>query len=130
MNEIWKDIPWYDNYKVSNLWRFINNKTKIVKNPSLKSNWYVCIRLCNKWVAKSFNAHRIVAKAFLLNPDNKWYINHKNNDRSDNRVENLEWVTSSENQIKSYIKWRYKRWEKKQVYSTSEVKVAMKDIFL
>lgn len=118
MIEQWNNIPEYYNYQVSNLWRFINKKTKIIKNPSLKANWYVCIRLCDKWISKSFNAHRIVAISFLHNPNNKPYVNHKNNDRSDNRVENLEWVTGSENQIKSYIKWRFKRWEKKRIITS------------
>lgn len=100
--EIWKDIKGYEGlYQVSNMGRIKslgNDKTRKEKILSLKPNnkGYIRVYLCKNGKRKHFSVHRLVAEAFLPNPDNLPVVNHKIDDfehRSDNRVENLEWCT-------------------------------------
>lgn len=63
-----------------------------------KTNKFITLQLSNGYyLFKSKSVHRMVAKAFIPNPENKPYVNHINCDRTDNRVGNLEWVTQKEN---------------------------------
>ena len=98
-NEIWKDVC--DGYKVSNYGRVLSlAKTTIrgrkydkILSASKKDNGYytVSINGNNEYV------HRLVAKAFIDNPNNLNEINHKDEDKSNNRADNLEWCTKSYN---------------------------------
>lgn len=98
--EIWKEVENYTNYEVSNLGRIRNNK---FKNPrllygSFDKDGYIKVEL--KMVGKPhghFRLHRLIAACFIDNPDNKPEVNHKNGIKDDNRLDNLEWVTASEN---------------------------------
>lgn len=102
--EIWKDIKGYEGlYQVSNLGRVrslgngnsSNSKFKIRKLD--KSSKYYRIILSNNKKRDKYLVHRLVAEAFIPNPENKPEIDHKNTDVTDNRVENLRWVTRVEN---------------------------------
>lgn len=112
MEEIWKDIPNYDGlYQVSSLGRFKritrcivekSGKRKVIKGRIIKTheytNGYIRVALCINGIEKQYIAHRIVAITFL--PQNSYEnieVNHKNEIKSDNRVENLEWVTHKYN---------------------------------
>lgn len=102
MDEIWKTIEEYPDYMISSMGRVkaINwhrgNKEKEIK-PYTTYKGYLRLRLCKNGKAKQFQIHRLVAQAFIPNPENKPYIDHINTDRTDNRVENLRWVTNKEN---------------------------------
>ena len=98
------DIPDYDGvYQVSNLGRIRNaHRNNRVLSQST-STGYAHVSLNKNGVQKSFLVHRLVAKAFIPNIDNKPEVNHLDGNKLNNHSTNLEWVTAQENQIHSVI---------------------------
>ena len=100
MNEenkiIWKDIPGYEGlYKVSNTGKIFSIATNRELSVIQKKDGYTCISLCDKdHNKKQYRIHQLVAKVFIPNPNNLPMINHKNEIKNDNRVENLEWCNN------------------------------------
>lgn len=100
IKEKWKPIFGYKRYQVSdmgNIKSFCNSKVRILRNiPS--SNGYQNAKLFDDYcVGKRFWIHRLVSQHFVDNPKKLKYVNHKNGVKMDNRAENLEWVTASDN---------------------------------
>lgn len=98
MTEIWKDIQGYEGYyQVSTQGRVRNSRRGKILGASKQGSGYIQTMLSKNAVRSYPLVHRIVAQTFIPNPENKPQINHKNGDKTDNRVENLEWCTMSEN---------------------------------
>ena len=98
-NEVWKDVVGYEGlYEVSNLGR-VKSKTRkntILLKPS-ETKGYLFVFLCKDKKVKRKSIHRLVANAFIENPYNYPIINHVNENKADNRVENLEWCSAKYN---------------------------------
>ena len=98
MKEIWKTIVDYENYQVSNLGRVrsLRNNNVYYLNPMKRGyagQKYECVRLSNEYGYKNFSVHRLVASYFIPNPNNYPIINHKDENKLNNRADNLEWCT-------------------------------------
>ena len=97
--EIWKVVDGYENYKVSSLGRVKNVKTGRILKGSDRGNGYLTVVLYKNKKAKTFNVHQLIGKAFLVNPENKRCIDHKDRDRKNNKVSNLRYATLQENNL-------------------------------
>lgn len=111
MQEVWKDIPGYEGiYQVSNMGRVLSVKfgpksvavplrqTPKIMSASRSSSGYFHVQLYKGGKSSTKLIHRLVAEAFIPNPDNLPQINHRDGNKANNRFDNLEWVTVSENQ--------------------------------
>ena len=147
IQEIWKDIPNYEGYyQVSNLGNVkslarFNNLGKRVKERVLKNlvhttKGYLVVRLSKIGLVKTKQIHQLVAEAFLNHKPNghKLVVNHKNFNREDNRVENLEIITNRENTNKKHKKSKSKyigvTWHKRVNKWTAQILYKRKNIHL
>ena len=104
MEEVWRQIEGYESYAVSNTGK-VRGPRRLLTGFVSKCGYQV-ISLSSKNNVIKKSVHRLVAEAFLENPDNKSVVDHINRNKSDNRVENLRWVTYNENNLNTPCKTR------------------------
>ena len=102
MEEVWRDVKGYEGlYRVSNLGRVISNRINCGEPKEIaqtkNSKGYFSCQLWKNNIPATKRINRLVAEAFIPNPLDKKEVNHKDADKSNNSVENLEWVTRQEN---------------------------------
>ena len=105
--EVWRDIQGYEGlYEVSNFGNVRSLKYGKIKylKPADDGNGYYFVNLSKNGIVKNFKIHRLVATAFIDNPSNYPQINHKDEDKTNNKASNLEWCTNKYNKRYSCAK--------------------------
>ena len=119
MEEIWKDIRGYEGlYQISNLgrikslpkWRVKYGYGEIILKQSIGKKGYKVISLNKNKKRKQYKVHRLIAEAFIPNPENKPQINHIDGNKLNNDINNLEWCTQNENIQHAYNTGLYKNY--------------------
>jgi hypothetical protein len=108
--EVWKVVEDYPSYEVSSAGR-VRRDGKFIKSVA-STRGYLRVSLSKDGKPKGFFVHRLVAKAFIKNPENKPQVNHIDGDPGNNFISNLEWVTAQENERHAFDVLGKKVWNK------------------
>ena len=100
----WRTVKEYSNYEVNQFGEIRHKKRKQILKPRRNNGGYLYVNFKINGKNTNFAIHRIVANAFIPNPNGYIEVNHKDYDRTNNSVSNLEWVTSSQNKRHAYLK--------------------------
>lgn len=98
MEEVWKDIKGYEGlYQVSSFGRVKRFTTGRILKGGKDTQGYLMVLLCKNNTKSNKSLHRLVAQTFIPNPENKPQVNHMDENKTNNRVDILEWMTAKEN---------------------------------
>lgn len=95
----WVNIPNWEEYQISEVGEIYSKRRNVMLKVWKASNKYPRVTLSKNGIEKTFCIHKLVALAFIPNPENKRTVNHKDGNKLNNHVDNLEWATISENMI-------------------------------
>lgn len=95
--EVFKEIPKYDDYLISNFGRVYSKKTNKFIKFWANNKGYCTVALCQSGKKKNYLVHRLIAEVFIPNPNNLPMINHKDENPLNNNISNLEWCTAKYN---------------------------------
>ena len=125
--EEWRDIKGYEGlYQVSNEGRVINSRRGKLRKTTDNGCGYYYVLLSKNGVKKPYYVHRLVAEVFIPNPDNLPQVNHKDEDKTRNVVENLEWCSSRYNMNYGTARDRTSEKQRKKVYQYTKDNVLVK----
>lgn len=132
-DEIWRPVPNYEGfYEVSNAGRVKSvYRYKRILKPMISNTGYERVDLFKNKVREQFSVHRLVAMAFIQNPYNKPYVNHKDENKLNNSADNLEWVTHVENcRYGTAIERRTKHFDysKRKINNVGQIEACSKPI--
>lgn len=98
-NEIWKTHPEHPKYLFSNYGRVMGVKTKVIRTVRPNKKGYITVDLFENGKLIKYTVHRLIAQVFVHNPNPNIYtqVNHKDEDKYNNKADNLEWVTPKQN---------------------------------
>ena len=123
IEKIWKPIIGYENlYKINNYGEVLSLRSNKILKPNNNGIGYFIIQLCKNGKRKNYLIHRLVAEHFLDNPNNLPEVNHKDEDKSNNFVNNLEWCKHKYNM-------NYKQLQKRQQISKEYNKLLKSSFF-
>lgn len=122
--EEWREIPDSNGMMVSNMGNVKDSSGELVKQKT-EIEGYKRVYFCGKYE----RVHRLVAKAFIPNPQNKPFVNHKSGNKADNRSTNLEWCTPRENSLLAYKNGQIKNGFPKRKVIAKEIASGIERLF-
>lgn len=134
--EVWRQVDGFSNYKVSSKGFLYNSVTGTMKNARISNRGYYSVDLYEGGKRTTCSIHRLLAEAFVKNPSGKKCVDHINNNRLDNNVSNLRWVTNQENNFNSSISKKNTSnvkgvsWRKKRNKWYAQISFNNKNIFI